>query len=154
MTADEATTKAQHVGWVEFVTADDAALTHIAYVYEDGSLYLPEGPDVVSADDFRLAAATDRIWPLVRRAAERARAALDAEGYTGLDDEVIDIVLAAQAAAAPVTPPVTAEQVAALSVLEAASRFSHQRRPGWKRVDVGRNALDTVLAMHGIEVTR
>lgn len=66
MTADQVTTAAEHVGWVEFVTADDAATTHIAYVHEDGSVYLPEGPDVVTWEAFRLTAATDRFWPLVR----------------------------------------------------------------------------------------
>jgi hypothetical protein len=35
-------------------------------VYEDGSVYLPEGPDVVTERDFRMAAATDRFWRLVR----------------------------------------------------------------------------------------
>lgn len=67
MTADQVTTAAEHVGWVEFVTADDAATTHIAYVHEDGSVYLPEGHDVVTWEVFRLTAATDRFWPLVRR---------------------------------------------------------------------------------------
>lgn len=68
MTADEVTTATEHIGWVEFVTADDAATTHVAYVHEDGSVYLPEGPVVVSGETFRLAAATDRFWPLVRAA--------------------------------------------------------------------------------------
>ena len=54
-----------HVGWIEFANADTAT-THIAYVYEDGSIYLPEGRDVVDETDFRLAAATDRFWPLQR----------------------------------------------------------------------------------------
>ena len=55
-----------NTGWHEFVTADDSATTHIAYVYEDGSIYLPEGPDVVTATDFRMAAATGRFWRLER----------------------------------------------------------------------------------------
>lgn len=57
------------VGWYEFVTPGERATTHIAYVYEDGSVYLPEGPDVVTEIDFRMAAATDRFWRLVREEA-------------------------------------------------------------------------------------
>lgn len=53
-------------GWYEFVTPGEAATTHIGYVYEDGSVYLPEGPDVVDETDFRMAAATDRFWRLIR----------------------------------------------------------------------------------------
>lgn len=53
-------------GWYEFVTPGERATTHIGYVYEDGSVYLPEGPDVVTERDFRMAAATDRFWRLVR----------------------------------------------------------------------------------------
>jgi hypothetical protein len=53
-------------GWYEFITPGEQATTHIAYVYSDGSVYLPEGPDVVSEIDFRMAAATDRFWRLVR----------------------------------------------------------------------------------------
>ena len=37
-------------GWYEFISADKAT-THIAYVYEDGSIYFPEGPTVVGEDD-------------------------------------------------------------------------------------------------------
>lgn len=57
-----------HIGWIEFVSPGEHATTHIAYVYEDGSVYLPEGPSVVTETDFRLASATDRFWPLVRLA--------------------------------------------------------------------------------------
>lgn len=53
-------------GWYEFITPDEKATTHIAYVYEDGSVYLPEGPDVATEQDFRLASATARFWRLVR----------------------------------------------------------------------------------------
>jgi len=53
-------------GWYEFVTPGEKATTHIAYVYEDGSVYLPEGYDIVTETDFRMAAATDRFWRLVR----------------------------------------------------------------------------------------
>lgn len=35
-------------------------------VYEDGSVYLPEGLDVVNETDFRMASATNRFWRLVR----------------------------------------------------------------------------------------
>jgi uncharacterized protein (UPF0216 family) len=54
------------VGWYEFITADDSATTHVAYVYEDGSVYLPEGPDVVDETDFVMASASNRFWRLVR----------------------------------------------------------------------------------------
>jgi len=54
-----------YVGWVEFVLAV-AATTHIAYLYEDGSIYFPEGPQVVSEWDLREAEAAGRLWPLVR----------------------------------------------------------------------------------------
>jgi hypothetical protein len=57
---------ADRTGWYEFVSPSEAATTHIAYVYEDGSVYLPEGPDVVTEEQFRLAAATNRFWRLVR----------------------------------------------------------------------------------------
>jgi hypothetical protein len=53
-------------GWYEFIKPSDAATTHIAYVFEGGSIYLPEGADVVTEQDFRLAAATNRFWRLVR----------------------------------------------------------------------------------------
>ena len=58
--------KTGHVGWIEFITDGERATTHIAYAYEDGSVYLPEGPEVVTELDFRLAAATSRFWPMRR----------------------------------------------------------------------------------------
>lgn len=56
---------AETTGWFEFVSAT-AATTHIAYVYEDGSVYLPEGRDVVDQDDFTYAAARGKVFRLVR----------------------------------------------------------------------------------------
>ena len=53
-----------YVGWVEFASC--TATTHIAHLYEDGSIYLPEGLDVVSEFDLRHADATNRMWPLIR----------------------------------------------------------------------------------------
>lgn len=55
------------LGWHEFIL-DGVATTHIAYVYEDGSIYFPEGPEVVTEADFRLASAAGRVFPLVRAA--------------------------------------------------------------------------------------
>lgn len=54
-----------YVGWVEFVK-DGGATTHIAYLYEDGSTYFPEGPQVACEWDLRAAEAAGRMWPLVR----------------------------------------------------------------------------------------
>lgn len=54
-----------YVGWVEFVK-DGGSTTHIAYLYEDGSTYFPEGPQVVSEIDLRGAEIRGRMWPLVR----------------------------------------------------------------------------------------
>ena len=54
------------IGWFEFITPDNAATTHIAYVTESGHIYLPD-PNV-SREAFRLAAATDRFWKLSRSA--------------------------------------------------------------------------------------
>lgn len=52
-------------GWFEFILPG-VATTHIAYVYEDGSVYLPEGPAVVTERDFLFADAEGRAWHLVR----------------------------------------------------------------------------------------
>lgn len=57
--------RASYVGWVEFVK-DGGCTTHIAYLYEDGSIYFPEGPQVVSEMDLRGAEIRGRMWPLVR----------------------------------------------------------------------------------------
>ena len=59
-------TAEDRTGWHEFIVS--AATTHIAYVYEDGSVYFPEGPDVVCEQDFVLASAVGRCWRLVREA--------------------------------------------------------------------------------------
>lgn len=60
-------TAEDRTGWYEFIR-DGAVTTHVAYVYEDGSVYFPEGPDVVCEIDFRLATAAGRCWRLVREA--------------------------------------------------------------------------------------
>ncbi|UOR02041.1 hypothetical protein MUN77_01535 [Leucobacter allii] len=65
MTTTPNPTPGQTLGWHEFIL-DGAATTHIAYVYEDGSTYFPEGPEVVTESDFRLASAAGRVFPLVR----------------------------------------------------------------------------------------
>jgi hypothetical protein len=54
-----------YVGWVEFLR-DQVSTTHIAYLHEDGSVYLPEGPQVVSEMDLRMAEIAGSMWPLVR----------------------------------------------------------------------------------------
>jgi hypothetical protein len=58
---------ADRTGWYEF-QMPGGSTTHIGYVYEGGSVYLPEGPDVVTESDFRLASATESFWRLVRAA--------------------------------------------------------------------------------------
>lgn len=76
------------MSWYEFVTADAAATTHIAYLHEDGSVYLPEAG--VTEDDFRLASATDRFWRLARgsaRAAYYERSLCDATSDWPLNPE-------------------------------------------------------------------
>lgn len=55
----------ENVGWFEFYKPD-VMTTHIAYVYEDGSVYLPEGLDVVDEVDFTLANARGLVYRLVR----------------------------------------------------------------------------------------
>lgn len=56
-------------GWWEFIT--EQATTHIGYLYEDGSVYLPEGPDVVAESEFHAARGAGRAWRLVRWEADR-----------------------------------------------------------------------------------
>lgn len=53
------------VGWYEFIKPGGST-THIAYVHEGGWVYLPEGPDVVTEEDFTLASASNRFWKLGR----------------------------------------------------------------------------------------
>lgn len=57
-------------GWYEFVMPGGST-SHVAYVYENGSVYLPEGLDVVTETDFVLASASGRMWRLVREGDER-----------------------------------------------------------------------------------
>lgn len=52
-------------GWHEFYKPG-VMTTHIAYVHENGWVYLPEGPDVVSETDFLLAAAEGHVHRLIR----------------------------------------------------------------------------------------
>jgi len=51
-------------GWYEWLTPG-MSLTRIAYVYESGRVYFPEGDDV-DESDFLLAAARGNVWRLVR----------------------------------------------------------------------------------------
>ena len=52
-------------GWHEFAHVVKST-THIAYIYENGSAYFPEGPTVVGPDDFTYAAARGKVHRLVR----------------------------------------------------------------------------------------
>lgn len=51
-------------GWYEIIHPGSAT-THIAYVYEDGSIYLPEG-DALSRDELAFASARGLAHRLVR----------------------------------------------------------------------------------------
>lgn len=53
------------VGWYE-VIHPSRATTHIAYVHEDGSIYFPEGTQVLDTHEFAFAAARGRAYRLVR----------------------------------------------------------------------------------------
>lgn len=57
--------RVDRTGWYEFIR-EGGSTTHIVYVHEDGSVYLPEGPMVASEMDFLFAAARGRAWRLVR----------------------------------------------------------------------------------------
>jgi hypothetical protein len=50
-------------GWYEFIL-DGKATTHVAYVHEGGSVYLPEAD--VTEDDFLFASAAGRVFRLMR----------------------------------------------------------------------------------------
>lgn len=52
-------------GWYEVINPRNAT-TNIALVHEDGSLYLPEGDDALTADEFAFAAARGNAHRLVR----------------------------------------------------------------------------------------
>lgn len=52
-------------GWYEVINPRNAT-TNIALVHEDGSLYLPEGPDALTEDEFAFAAARGNAHRLVR----------------------------------------------------------------------------------------
>jgi hypothetical protein len=52
-------------GWYEVINPRDAT-TCIALVYEDGSLYLPEGEDVLTEEAFAFAAARGQVHRLAR----------------------------------------------------------------------------------------
>ena len=52
------------VGWYEVIHPSDAT-THIAYVHEDGSIYLPEGP-ALDRHEFEFASARGKVRKLVR----------------------------------------------------------------------------------------
>lgn len=51
-------------GWYEVISP--RATTCIVYVHEDGSLYLPEGPDALDETEFAFAAARGNAHRLVR----------------------------------------------------------------------------------------
>lgn len=53
------------VGWYE-VIHPSRATTHVAYVHEDGSIYFPEGTQVLDSHEFAFAAARGRAYRLVR----------------------------------------------------------------------------------------
>lgn len=57
--------KHEAVGWYEFIMPKGST-THIGYLREDGSVYLPEGPGVITELGFWLASATERFWKLER----------------------------------------------------------------------------------------
>jgi hypothetical protein len=80
-------------GWYEFVTPGERSTTHIAYVYEDGSIYLPEGYEIVTETDFRLAAATPRFWRLIRgnEVAAAALAVCDRWDAAEVDDDLMGV---------------------------------------------------------------
>lgn len=52
-------------GWYEVINPRNAT-TRIALVHEDGSLYLPEGEEALTADEFAFAAARGNAHRLVR----------------------------------------------------------------------------------------
>lgn len=52
-------------GWYEVLNPRNAT-TCIAHVHEDGTLYLPEGEDTLTADEFTYAAARGHAHRLVR----------------------------------------------------------------------------------------
>ncbi|MEU6365794.1 hypothetical protein ABZ876_08560 [Streptomyces sp. NPDC046931] len=52
-------------GWYEVINPRNAT-TCIALVYEDGSLYLPEGQGALTAEEFAFAAARGNAHRLVR----------------------------------------------------------------------------------------
>lgn len=54
-------------GWYE-VIHPSRATTHVAYVYEDGSIYFPEGEQLLDRHEFAFAAARGNVHRLVRAA--------------------------------------------------------------------------------------
>lgn len=59
-------------GWYEVIHPSKAT-THIAYVYEDGSIYFPEGKQVLGRHEFEFAAAQGKAHRLVRADADVIR---------------------------------------------------------------------------------
>lgn len=72
MSTEREPVPAGHIGWIEFISP--RATTHIAYVRENGEVYLPEDGAVTPAE-FHLAAASARFWPLVRAEDAEAKVA-------------------------------------------------------------------------------
>ncbi|AXH46735.1 hypothetical protein QCN35_gp74 [Arthrobacter phage Synepsis] len=60
---DQSDTPNKGEGWYEFIHPTKAT-THIAYVFENGDIYLPE--EGITSEDFTLAAFNDKAHRLVR----------------------------------------------------------------------------------------
>lgn len=76
-------------GWFEVINPRNTT-TRIAYVHENGELYLPEGPDALTAEEFTFAAARDKVHRLIR--VDEAMAVADKEQQK-LRDELSDALV-------------------------------------------------------------
>lgn len=81
------------VGWYE-VIHPSTATTHIAYVYEDGSVYFPEGLQSLDRHEFEFAAARGNAHRLVRADAQSGDASPATCGcdLTGMYPPAVHIV--------------------------------------------------------------
>ncbi|MEL3944835.1 hypothetical protein [Streptomyces sp. LNU-CPARS28] len=68
--------EADSSSWYEVINPRNAT-TSIALVHDDGSLYLPEGPDALTVEEFHFAAARGRTYRMMR--VDEAMAVADAE---------------------------------------------------------------------------
>ncbi|MFE7017639.1 hypothetical protein ACFVAQ_45520, partial [Streptomyces sp. NPDC057651] len=57
--------EAEATPWYEVINPRNAT-TNIAMVYDDGSLYLPEGTDALTVEEFHFAAAQGKAYRLIR----------------------------------------------------------------------------------------